>query len=255
MANLINFQTAQAAQDPKEMFINLERYTDMVIKGIQPSLLITGMPGLGKTHVVKQRMDKAKKVHGRDYLIVKGRCTAAGLYYTLYMNSDKTIIFDDCDSVFKDSDAINLLKAALDSYDERIISYISQKPLKDEDGIPLPTSFEFKGNIIFISNIAQEDLDPAVQSRSFVADITLTPQQMLTRMEQKLKEVEPKVDLRTKKKALAVLAEVAAEYENVELNFRSLIKAIRIAEMKFQGWEFMVAQQCVRVVKAKKGRK
>ena len=69
-----------------------------------------------------------------EFVHFKGRATAAGLFVTLYENCDKIIILDDCDSVFKDADAVNILKGALDSYDTRNISYITTKPLKDEFG-------------------------------------------------------------------------------------------------------------------------
>ena len=65
-----------------------------------------------------------------DFVHFKGRATAAGLFITLYENSDKIIVLDDCDSVFKDDDAVNILKGALDSYDTRKISYITTKALK-----------------------------------------------------------------------------------------------------------------------------
>ena len=118
-------------------------------------------------------------VESTDFVHFKGRATAAGLFVTLYDNSDKIVVLDDCDSVFKDDDAVNILKGALDSYDTRKISYLTTKPLKDEFGSHLPRSFEFTGKIIFISNISQSKLDEAIRSRSFVSDIDLTKKQML----------------------------------------------------------------------------
>ena len=43
-------------RDPKVMFNNLERLTKMVGRGIQPSLVITGGAGLGKTYLVKKTL-------------------------------------------------------------------------------------------------------------------------------------------------------------------------------------------------------
>lgn len=45
-----------------------------------------------------------------------------GLYMALFINRDKLIVFDDCDSVFGNIDSVNILKAALDSYDTRMVS-------------------------------------------------------------------------------------------------------------------------------------
>lgn len=229
---------------PDQMYQNLENYTDLVVDEIQPSLVVTGSPGVGKTHCVKQRViDRGLEIH-KDFVHVKGRATPAGLYYTLYEHSDKLIIFDDCDSVFKDDEAVNILKGALDSYDERVVSYISTKMIKDADGIPLPTSFTFTGRIIFISNLPLHKVDKAIRSRSFVIDITLSTQQMLDRMESLLHKVEPKIKMEVKKEAFKCLKEVYQKFEGIDLNMRSLIKAIRIRARKYENWHMMIAEQC-----------
>jgi len=169
----MSFMSVVESRDPQVMFNNLERLTKMVGRGIQPSLVITGMAGVGKTHLVKETLKQMGLRESYEFEHFKGKATAAGLFITLYQNSDKIVVLDDCDSVFKDDDAVNILKAALDSYDTRKISYISTKPLKDEFGEPIPAHFEFTGKIIFISNISQSKLDEAIRSRSFVADISM----------------------------------------------------------------------------------
>ena len=105
-----SFSEITANRDPEIMFSNLKNLTKMVAKGLQPSLVVTGMAGMGKTHVVKQTLEEAGLKESTDFVHFKGRATAAGLYITLYENSDKIIVLDDCDSVFKDDDAINILK-------------------------------------------------------------------------------------------------------------------------------------------------
>jgi hypothetical protein len=167
------------------------------------------------------------------------------LYITLYQNSDKIVIFDDCDSVFKDEDAVNLLKAALDSYDTRRISYISSKPLKDEYGEPLPAHFEFTGKVIFISNINQAKLDAAIRSRSFVSDISMNTTQMFTRMEQLMETMEPSIPLAAKQQALSIMKELDAKYAGIDINLRSFIKAARICAMGFEDPTMMVAEQII----------
>lgn len=244
--NKVDFETYRdKVVGVDQMFKNIEQYADMVINDVNPSLIITGGAGLGKTYLVKQRLEAAGLKQGGSYEIIKGRTSPAGLYYCLFEHNDKIIVFDDCDSVFKDDTATNILKAALDSYDERTISYISMKPLTGPDGHPLPNSFNFRGRIIFISNLDQSKIDSAIKSRSFVADVSLEPAQMLTRMQTKLEEVEPEVPMKIKTDALKALKEAAEKFEGVSLNFRSLIKAIRIRKMNFENWQVMVAEQCV----------
>ena len=243
--NKMSFLSVVESRDPEVMFSNLESLTKMVGRGIQPSLVITGMAGVGKTHLVKETLKQMGLRESYDFEHFKGKATAAGLFITLYQNSDKIVVLDDCDSVFKDDDAVNILKAALDSYDTRKISYISTKPLKDEFGEPIPAHFEFTGKIIFISNIHQSKLDEAIRSRSFVADISMNTGQMFTRMEQLMQSMEPRIPIAAKQQALDIMKELDAKFGRVDINLRSFIKAARICAMGFEDPTMMVAEQII----------
>ena len=244
-AGKMSFMSVVESRNPVEMFGNLERLTKMVGRGVQPSLVITGMAGVGKTHLVKETLKGMGLRESHEFVHFKGRATAAGLFITLYQNSDKVVILDDCDSVFKDDDAVNILKAALDSYDTRKISYISSKQLKDEFGDPIPAHFEFTGRIIFISNINQSRLDEAIRSRSFVADISMNTAQMFQRMEQLLPTMEKSIPLAAKEQALAIMKDLDKQYLGIDINLRSFIKAARICAMGFDNPEMMVAEQII----------
>jgi len=242
----LSFMSVVEKRDPKVMFKNLERLTKMVGRGIQPSLVITGGAGLGKTYLVKKTLTDMGLEEAKQFVHFKGRATAAGLFVTIYENADKIIVLDDCDSVFKDTDAVNLLKAALDSYDTRKLSYISTKPLKDTYGDPVPRHFEFTGKIIFISNISQSKLDDAIKSRSFVADISMNTKQMFQRIDELKDVMETKIPSEVKEKALSIMKSLEKKYEGVEINLRSFIKACRICAMGFEDCESMVAEQIVK---------
>ena len=230
----LSFMTVVEKRDPKVMFNNLERLTKMVGRGIQPSLVITGGAGLGKTYLVKKTLTDMGLEEAKQLVHFKGRATAAGLFVTLYENSDKIIVLDDCDSVFKDMDAVNMLKAALDSYDTRKLSYISTKPLKDAYGDPVPRHFEFTGKIIFISNISQSKLDDAIKSRSFVSDISMNTKQMFQRIDDLKDQIETKIPNEVKDTALEIMKGLEKKYDGVEINLRSFIKACRICAMGFE---------------------
>ena len=242
----LSFMSVVEKRDPKVMFDNLTRLTKMVGRGIQPSLVITGGAGLGKTFLVKKTLTEMGLNEAKEFVHFKGRATAAGLFVTLYENSDKIIVLDDCDSVFKDDDAVNLLKAALDSYDTRKLSYISTKPLKDTYGDPVPRHFEFTGKIIFISNISQSKLDEAIKSRSFVSDITMNTNQMFQRIEDLKEKMETKIPGEAKDKALEIMKNLDKKFDGVEINLRSFIKAARICAMGFEDCESMVAEQIIK---------
>jgi hypothetical protein len=239
----MNFAKFQSGRSAEDMFAGMTGMAAMVAKKISPSLVITGQPGLGKTYQVVAMLEQMGMRENWDFVHVKGRASAAGMFITLYENRDKLIIFDDCDSVFRDVDAVNVLKGALDSYDRRVISWISAKPLKDGDGDEMPRSFTFTGQVIFISNMDISRIDPAIRSRSFVTDISLTNEQMIQRMRALLKDIEPKAPMSQKAEALEALIAAYETYAGVELNFRSLIKSIRIRQAGFGNWKQMIAEQ------------
>jgi hypothetical protein len=201
----------------------LEKFTNMVLDGETASAIVTGEGGLGKSHVVMQELEKRGWEEEVDYIIVKGYATPKALYGTLWEHKDKTVIFDDCDSVLKDPVSLNILKGALDSYDKRTVSWLQKGFI--EDG--LPNSFEFQGNIIFISNLRSSKIDQAVRSRSMTIDLTMTLEDKIERMQTILADILPAYDMDMKQEVLNFMAEHGDEA--LEFNMRTLLKSIKVA--------------------------
>jgi hypothetical protein len=167
------------------------------------------------------------------FTVVKGFSTAKGLYRILYEHQNSTLVFDDCDSVMKDPVALNLLKGALDSYDERIISWNAEMSDKED----LPKSFRFEGQVIFISNLAMNTLSQALRSRSFCVDLSMTMSQKIERMDTLVTSGEfmPEVALSAKKDALALINKFKDNASEVSL--RTLIKVVKIRVGGAKNWE------------------
>lgn len=232
--------------DPSTIFEDLKTYVNMVIRGQQPSLLVTGSPGVGKTFLITKQLKDAGLESGKDYIHVKGRSTAAGMFITLWENNGKIIVFDDCDSIFSSGDAVNILKGALDSYSAREISWLVGKPLRTAEGEKVPKSFEFTGKIIFISNLPQKKIDDAIKSRSFVLEVALTPLDMIKKMRKDLPNVLPEIPLFMRETALSFIERISKKTEDLELNMRTLIKAIKIVDEvdDLSVAERLIIQQC-----------
>lgn len=158
-----------------------------------------------------------------DYVLIKGYSSAAALYRILYENRFRIIIFDDCDSVLRDQVACALLKSALDSYDERWVSWRVERQ-GDSD---LPPAFKFEGSIIFISNRPLSSIDEAVKTRAYKVDLSMTKAQRIEWMRERLEGVLPQYDdLRAKHEALDLLE--ANMHLTNDINFRTLMSLITI---------------------------
>ena len=205
-----------------QRFRFLEKFTNMVLDGETVSAIVTGEGGLGKSHTIMGALEKRGWIEGTQYVVVKGYATPKALYGTLWEHRDKTIIFDDCDSVLKDAVSLNLLKGALDSYDKRTISWLQKGFIDDK----LPNSFEFQGNIIFISNMSSDKLDQAVKSRSMTIDLSMTLKDKIERMNYILPSVMPSYPMDMKQTALDFMAQHADIAK--EFNMRTLQKIIKI---------------------------
>ena len=170
----------------RERFEILTEMTKACTAGDIRAMIVSGPPGVGKSFGVEQEVDKAclfDKLSGKRLRaeVVKGSATPIGLYQTLYKYSDPNcvLVFDDCDSILLDDVALNLLKGALDSGKKRKISWLSESSTLRREGIP--DQFEFKGSVIFITNLKfdkmksqklRDHLD-ALQSRCHYLDLTL----------------------------------------------------------------------------------
>ena len=166
-----------------------------------------------------------------DFIFIKGYSTAKALYRILYENRDKICIFDDCDSIQKDANAVNLIKAAADSYDDRWVSWYSENPFSD-----LPQSFRFEGQIIFISNLSYHHVDQAIRSRSMCVDLSMTVDQKIERMSKIIESAEfmPTLPIEEKREALEFLKD--KRFVVRDLTLRSLISVAKIRNGGTGNW-------------------
>ena len=88
-------------------------------------------------------------------------------------------------------------------------------------------------------------MDEAIRSRSFVSDVELTTEQMFTRMGQLMVSMERSIPMAAKEQALELMQELNEEYDGVEINLRSFIKAARICAMGFENPKMMIAEQII----------
>lgn len=173
----------------------MDRMVDGMLNDKIRSLIVSGAPGIGKTFGLEKKVRKAHKEQHLEYAIIRGTCSAPGLYQALYHAKDGGIVvIDDCDSVFGDEQTFNILKTALDTTNTRTISWRKQSAwvydVNNEDagvqevlGDRFPNEFDFEGAIVFITNLNFRAMAEkgnknsphfkALLSRSMYLDLTL----------------------------------------------------------------------------------
>lgn len=157
MANIINKSLAiKAEQEPssKEMVKALNEYTESIVKmttGVAHSkwhLLLMGEPGSGKTQTVVDTLNKLCK---NKWVGIKGTSSGVGLYKFLYEHrKSKVIVIDDSDNIYNTPEAVEILKAAMDSKPIRKVSWVKQNVNLSSIGVP--NEFVIKSHIILITN-------------------------------------------------------------------------------------------------------
>jgi hypothetical protein len=233
--------------DPKVRFQHMYNYINMVLKGISNGLIISGAPGIGKTHNVKKLIKQTGYQLGDNYQLISGRCTPAALYLGLYNYSreDDITLIDDCDDALTDTNAVNILKAALDSGDERILSYfVSTTPeVTEEDAVMrhpelvpdkkgkyhAPRQFEYNGRIIIITNMYAGSLDTALRNRCIVCNLDFTTEETLGIVKDIMPNIMPnRLDNKSKDLAYNFLQELADKKSEMEISIRSFTTVAKI---------------------------
>ena len=151
-----------------ERFDILEQLTDNCIAAHSRALIISGPAGLGKSYTVEQKLAKWDP-NEINHTIVKGYVRPTGLIKLLYAYREEgqVLVFDDADAIFFDDVSLNLLKAVCDTTERRVVSWLSEGKLLDEDtGELVPRSFVYDGTIIFISNY---DFDAMIDKKHKLA--------------------------------------------------------------------------------------
>ena len=245
----------------RERFDMLEDMTKACKRGDVRAMIVSGPPGVGKSHGVEKVLGKHELIaqlgdKPAKYQVVKGAMSAIGLYCKLfnYADKDNVLVFDDCDSVFSDELSLNILKAALDSKKTRRIHWNTDSFKLRNEGVP--DSFEFKGGAIFITNIKFENVKSkkmrdhleALESRCHYIDLTIdTEREKLLRIQQIVQDgmlEEYKFD----KQLVTEILEFVDTNKNRlrELSLRTVLKIADLAKAFPQRWSAMAENTVMR---------
>jgi hypothetical protein len=241
-----------------DLFEALVIMTEATAHGMNRSLIVSGPAGIGKTFESDRVLDNL----GGDFLVkrVSGFMRLTGLYRVLYENrfSNRTIVFDDSDSIFADEDKLNLLKNATDTKEVRKITWGAETSMETDNGEAIPREFVFEGNIIFITNT---DMQAAVDrggrlSEHFEALISRSHYLAISMPETRdyiirIKQVLSGGMLRKQgftdsdEAVIVIFMEENADRLR-ELSLRMVLKLAQLYRMNPQKWERLAAATCMK---------
>ncbi len=264
-------EKVEAAKETEEDAMNrigsrfavLDEMSRACIAGDIRAMIVSGPPGVGKSHGVSLQMEKASmfdKITGKRprFEIVKGAMSGIGLFATLYKYSDSknVLVFDDCD-VWEDQDALNVLKGALDSGKTRRISWNKDSRILREEGIP--NTFNFNGSVIFITNLNFSDkrsnkikahLD-ALQSRCHYLDLTIdTERDKMLRIKQVHRDADGGLFVDydfTQEQADTVIEFMWDNHTKLrEVSLRMALKVADLVKISPNNWRELAKATCMR---------
>lgn len=152
LSNNSKLSEAQAEELIAERFEVMDALIHAMIVSRLNSVIITGAAGIGKTWNVERILEDYERKQGQHWMEVGGRCSPSGLYQALWAcrNEGSILVLDDVE-VWDEEDSLNILKKALDTTKRRTIDWRTASKALEDKGIP--NSFEFKGKVIFLTNV------------------------------------------------------------------------------------------------------
>ncbi len=269
--SVVSTEAAQVETDDqvierlRERFEILEDMTYASCDGVVRGMVVTGPPGVGKSYGVEKVLKDAgvmlkMETQGgslRKFGVEKGAASPIGLFQLLYDYSaaGSVLVLDDCDSVLYDELSLNLLKAALDSSPKRTLSWRSESRALANNGIP--DSYEFKGSIIFITNVKFErtrgklkDHLDAIMSRCHYLDLTLdTMRDKFLRCKQVIAEgMLSKYEFGEKEESELMDYIYTNKNRLREMSLRMVLKIADLKKMNANKWKSYAESTCMKRV-------
>lgn len=242
-----------------ERFGILEVLTKAAVKGEARALVVSGPAGLGKSYTVEKALE-AWDPDQMNHTIVKGYVKTTGLYKLLYQyrQAGQVLVFDDADTIFYDDNSLNLLKAVCDTTERRVVSYLAETNMVDEESAErIPRSFAFEGTIVFITNLDFDSLIDkghklaphlqALVSRSHYIDLAMkTRRDYMARIRQVIAAGMLKAQGLTPSQEKEVLDFLNAKQDKLrEMSLRMAIKVGALVKMG-GNWQKFAAVTCCR---------
>jgi hypothetical protein len=142
-------------------------------------LFVHGSPGLGKSFEAEQILGAYSLGKKIRYHRSAGYTTPLSLYNSLYewRRRGDVLLYDDCDTAFQYPQCMNILKAATDTKERRVLSWgTTSKAVRCRE-------FLYEGQLVVITNVDfEKDRFSALTDRVTSYNLTLSPEEVVARV-------------------------------------------------------------------------
>lgn len=192
-------------------------------------LIVKGAPGIGKSHIADEILGKSNEI---KYNRVSGHTTPLSLYNDLYGFRDRNCVsvFDDCDAVFHNGEALNILKALTDTYEVRTVTWSSTARA-------IVPQYDFEGSIVILTNVDLRDSVhyKAILDRVFYYELDLTEAEKVAWISHIASRITG-IDAETAKELSRFIRQNISRL-NSDLSVRTFIKLMELYKFNPHGWQ------------------
>jgi len=226
------------------MFNTLSEYIKHVATKKANALVICGPPGMSKTYTVRRTLHFLGLKPRKDYAIEKG--STLGLestYALLYKHRNRLLILDDFDTPLSNEDTVNMLKAITDTYGKRILSLPRDKQMSSSGEVQrskTPDKFEFKGQLIIITNLLKSQINTALLSRAPAFEVYFDTKTVIDSLQDLLKYAHPKIPIKIKQEVYDYICLLYKFDSKINVSFRSFAAAVDARMGNPHAWKNMV---------------
>ena len=143
-------------------------------------LFVRGDGGIGKSHEANAVFEPLIRRKLIRVAVAKGHSAPLGLFNSLHEHRGRNeiLMLDDCDAAFTQAVSLNLLKAATDTNEPRVLSWNSTTTKSAVE------RFQYMGSLIVLTNVdmrANKKYDQLLD-RVMYYDLCLTPEEKTARV-------------------------------------------------------------------------
>ena len=202
----------------------LEEYVAMFKKQNCDLLIIMSKGGLGKTSLL------SKTMKNQEYVYINTHSTPLKTYLTLFEKRDCPVVFDDIDSILKNSIMVSMLKSLTNTSAIKELTYHTTSKLIGN----APDNFTTTSNVCILLNefdVQDKALKPLLD-RGFFIEFLPSKEEILKKIE-KVAKSQSLIDSEK-----CVLEFIKENYQKInELSLRSLMKGLQLYRDNPNNWK------------------